>query len=460
MDTRERFDVVVIGGGPAGLATAARVAQGGRTVLVLEAAEDAGGRARSVALGGVPVNLGPHALYRAGHAARVLSSLGVRPRGFVPPAGGCAVHGGALHALPATAGSILATHLLAAGEKLEAAAFFARLSAGAVRVDDGTTLGAWLATFSSPRVRDVLRTFIRVSTYAFDDALDARAALAQLRLATKGVTYVDGGWRTIVDGLRAAAVARGVVVRTGVAAAAVERAQDRRRHDHDGGDDRRVPARADGVGGDGATRTYDDGGDDEGGGATRVRLADGSVVYPGRVVLAVPPRAASKLLGGALDDVVDGLRPITAACLDLVVDALPEPSRRFALGIDAPLYFSVHSRAGASPVVVHAMQNGGGSRADLHALLDLVQPGAVVRGARFFPSLTVSHAMPVVGARFLPQALDDVLLVGDAVAGEGMLLDRALFTAEAAARRVLGDGRRANDGAQESTTWEGGRAIA
>ena len=61
-------DLVVVGGGLAGLSTAALVAQAGRSVIVLEQAAEVGGRATTQVRDGVFFNLGPHALYFLGHA--------------------------------------------------------------------------------------------------------------------------------------------------------------------------------------------------------------------------------------------------------------------------------------------------------------------------------------------------------------------------------------------------------
>lgn len=69
--------IVVVGGGLAGLSCALRLANHGQRVVVLERATHVGGRARTQERAGFHVNLGPHALYRAGAARRGLFDLGV-----------------------------------------------------------------------------------------------------------------------------------------------------------------------------------------------------------------------------------------------------------------------------------------------------------------------------------------------------------------------------------------------
>jgi phytoene dehydrogenase-like protein len=74
------FDVVVVGGGLAGMAAGATAARAGRRVLIVEG-HVAGGRARTEERNGFRFNHGAHALYLGGHAERVLRDLGVG----VPP---------------------------------------------------------------------------------------------------------------------------------------------------------------------------------------------------------------------------------------------------------------------------------------------------------------------------------------------------------------------------------------
>ncbi len=60
----DRFDVVVLGAGPAGLMAARKLAQQGRSVVVLERAPALGGMAGSFELAGIRVDFGSHRLHR------------------------------------------------------------------------------------------------------------------------------------------------------------------------------------------------------------------------------------------------------------------------------------------------------------------------------------------------------------------------------------------------------------
>ncbi len=106
-------DVVVAGGGLAGLAAATYLARAGQRVVLFEKARQVGGRAMTRATGGFHLNMGPHALYRSGQAELVLRELGVTYSGRkVSTAGALAMRDGALYLLPSGPVSLAATRLL------------------------------------------------------------------------------------------------------------------------------------------------------------------------------------------------------------------------------------------------------------------------------------------------------------------------------------------------------------
>ena len=355
------MDLVIVGGGLGGLLAAARARAAGRSVLVLEQAEVPGGLGRSPLAGkGEPLNLGPHAVYLDGPAASQLRALGVPLEGFSPTAGVHveSLHDGAVHPLPSSVMGLLRTSWMTWRERAEFAMAMREVLGG---VSSGT-LADWLDRGRSPRVRWLLAALSRVTTYTHAPGfLSGRLALSQMRSVlhprSKGVLYVDGGWQTLVD-----ALAGRVEVRTRS----------------------RVRAVAPG----------------------RVTLESGEVLDARDVALAVPLAAAANLSGDA--DVQRRLAaavPVRAACLDLLLEAVPVPERRVVLGLDEPTYFSVHSR----PEVrdnqkVHAAwylapDDAADARtleARLEAFLDRVQPGWRERvvARRFFPSMRVMEDLP------------------------------------------------------------------
>ena len=105
----QQWDVIVVGGGLAGLAAGATATAGGARTLVLEAGA-VGGRARTHTESGFVFNLGGHALYLGGPGSKVLSKLGV------PLAGATGAHQQA--AMRPEAGSRHAAAALRAGVPL------------------------------------------------------------------------------------------------------------------------------------------------------------------------------------------------------------------------------------------------------------------------------------------------------------------------------------------------------
>jgi phytoene dehydrogenase-like protein len=427
-----RKNVVVVGGGMAGLAAAIYLARGGRTVTVFEKRRYLGGRAVTHLRHGYRFNLGPHAFYRGGLGAQVLRELGIPVRGGRPDGNGVALRGGEEFRFPGNFWSMLTTGLLNTNEKAELIRHLLRIRR-TKKFDRYRSMSVrtWLdQTVSGERVRQYLEALIRLATYCADaERQGAASALNQVRIAMKGVTYVDEGWQKIIDAMHSSAVAAGVNFITSSRVVSI---------DHD------TQVRGVELGGLEEEIEKD---------TISVALpdmsappAEGTRLPAETIVLAVEPASAREIIGDALQ--WPALTPVVASCLDVALSSLPKPENAFALGIDTPLYLSAHSKWSqltpkGGALIQTARYGGGQRRLDLEQLLDQMQPGwrEVVVHQRFLPAMTVSYSIIPPGegpARPHPVTpIKGLYLAGDWVGEEGLLSDASLASARVAARAIL-----------------------
>lgn len=448
-------NVIIVGGGIAGLAASIYLARGGRTVTIFEKRRYLGGRAITHLRSGFRFNLGPHAVYRGGHATDVYRELGVPTRGGRNKSAGIALRDGAKYRLPMSPLGILTTNLLSAKGKLEAVKVLLRVRGIDASRYESMTAREWLdANVSDPQLRTYVGALMRLATYCDQlDELSAAVALRQLRMTIRGgVIYVDEGWQKIVDSLHSHAVAEGVNFVTSSRIVGVDHA-------------------------DGGVHGVELGGLEvpDGNDTLSVALPDvtagggsGTKLNADTVLLAVDPHTARELVGPSLANDWHTLAPVTATCLDVALSKLPAPQTTFALGIDQPHYFSVHSafaqltpRGGAlvhvakyrkrrAAITDDELEAEGPRRrsaevaadeAELEALLDDLQPGwrDVLVHRRFLPSMTVTNALvtPKTKRPAVATGVRGLYLAGDWVGDEGLLSDAALSSARAAAKAIL-----------------------
>ncbi len=415
-------NAVVIGGGIAGLTAATYLAKAGKSVTLYEKSKHIGGRATTETKQGFHFNLGPHALYAGGQGVKILRELGVEFTAEKPGlSGSFAVFRGRKHTFPNGAAALMTTSLFGFGAKMEAGTLLSKIGKINTTTIQNLTIKEWLENeVRNAEVKDLICTLFRVSTYAnAPEIMSAGAAIAQLQMALESnVFYLDKGWQTLVTGLRNAAENAGVKIISHV--------------------------KVDKIFSDNVVRG--------------IQLSDKSLPEASLIIAAVNPADLCDLLeNNPNSDVEDWKRksvPVKAACLDVALKSLPDPRTTFALGVDAPLYFSVHSeQAKLAPnggAMIHAAkylptnstESAQAVEQELEIFLELLQPGwknSLIE-KRFLPTMTVTNA--VVDAqrggysgRPCPAVpnINGLFVAGDWVGAEGMLVDASFASAKKAA---------------------------
>ncbi len=398
---------VVVGGGLAGLTAAIELADAGNTVILCEQSQHLGGRAATHHQQGYAMNIGPHAFYRAGVMRRQLDAWGIQYSGKVPFTRGQAflIASGHRHPFPTSPMNLLESSAFSSRGRVSAGQLLEKVQKAAADWVRGQSMEAWTQTHAdTEEAARLVTALVRLTCVAADvDRLDAGASIEQIRLAlSQSVLYLDGGWGTLVTGLENKAKSIGVEIRAGWSLKRVE--------------------------------------------TGAVESRSGERITADGIILAMPPKEVERVTGLPL---AEGT-PARAACLDLGLRRLPDGAASFALGLDTPMYFSVHSlyASGLAPeggalvqIAKYLDRNASGSRDELESVADLVMDGwrNEVEASRFLPEMTVVHAIPEAGRR-RPEVdilkLPGVMIAGDWVGQDGMLADGAVASGLRAARSL------------------------
>jgi phytoene dehydrogenase-like protein len=298
--------VLVVGGGLAGLTAACYLARGGLSIGVFEQAPTLGGRAATQHLDGFCLNRGIHALYTGGAASNVLSELGIAYSGN-PPKTIYALRAGRLHLAPVSTSSLLKSDLLSALDKLELMRLFTSIPRLRPAEFREMSVQQWLdANVKRPRVRQLM--VANAWTFVYSSALDlvsAEVFLLKTQLGLKHpVVYVDGGWETLVEGLRTTAERAGARIQTRAHVSGLTRSDGR---------------------------------------VTGVSFRDGSTLAADAVIVATSARAAVSLIGAPLESLAEGFAPAQVACLDVALRRLPNPRFGVVQDLERPRFMSTQS---------------------------------------------------------------------------------------------------------------------
>ncbi len=417
-------EAAVVGGGLAGLVAAAHLARSGTRVWLLESSASIGGRGRTIDKNGYLMNLGAHALYRRGAGARFLRELDVPISGRVPSVESVVLIGNKTMQMPMGLGSLLQTRALTFRGKMQLARFMSRITKLDASQFDSVSVREWIdRTVSASCARLFLHALVRLTTYVNSpDVQSAGAAITQLQLAFRGgVLYLDGGWQSLVDGLYDQITRAGGIIRPSSPVAEL--------------------CVTDGT-------------------VSGVVLTNGERVATGNVLLALPPSATQKLLPDGfaelLVECIAKLTPIRAASLTVGLTGYASNRPPFALGLDQPLYYSVHSDSAAlapeRSALIHVMKYHGADvaspekvKAELNGVLDRMQPGwkSHCVAEHFLPNITVAGGLDEAssgGLQARPPVhvsdLSGLYVAGDWIGSEGTLADASIASGYKAAETI------------------------
>jgi phytoene dehydrogenase-like protein len=421
-------DVIVIGGGLAGLTVTTFLARAGKAVTLFEqSTKEIGGRARTSVFDGFYFNQGAHALYLSDVGAAVLKELGIAYTGGKPQTTKYdIIHGKKYRLLIGSGSSIVGTESMEASTENLINQFFDSFNEIDFTKLENLSVQEWIeGNVQNADAVEIIKAFVRLNTYGNDPAIQsAGSVLHQFRIYNLGgVMYLDGGWQTLVDGLVAAATNANARIAMGKKATNVQRSNS----------------------------------------GWLVSLSDHTQISAKILVIATGPKDAHTLFPDGegpevLSKAVKEAKPVRMACLDVALRSLPRKDVLFALGIDSPLYFSVHSAsaklAPENGALIHVAKYLGTSiesrpkedGQELEELLDLLQPGwrQVIVKKRPLPSMVVSNALVTaenggLSGRPDPKIEDSLYIVGDWVGSEGLLSNASYASAKRAAQLILNE---------------------
>ncbi|WP_139368254.1 phytoene desaturase family protein [Evansella clarkii] len=423
----EKWDVVIVGGGLAGYVAANILCEKTNlSVLLLESRRKTGGRAITEKRNGSLFNLGPHALYKGGNAKPILEELGVKLSGKPPGTRGILLKGSTDYEAPFSLSGILKTTFLTWGERMEWVRVVSKLNnTDPKNLAEDQTFKHWVEQAAkSLKVRSLLYVLGRLATYCHaPDITSAKVMINHMKLAMRGVIYLDGGWQTIIDQLHNRAVISRVEVRTNIVVKKIK---------VNGGND-----------------------------CFQVVLADGSEIFGNQVLFTGSPNELDRILN--LTDANSPLsffreiKPVKAATLDIALERLPQPARLFAMGIDEPFYYSVHSAnaklsESGQNTVLHVLKyfreeeegHGEGIQDELYQFLEKVQPewGNQLIEKRCLPRIIVNQRLPIAGDENRLELAEKMIIPGLYIAGDWaspdlILSEAAVSSAKKAALQMI-----------------------
>lgn len=207
------YDLLIVGGGPAGVGTAYQLRNSGLSIKVLEASPEVGGRTKSVRLPGGVANTGAQFVYVGTRTHELVEELGLDSIPFEPGTYGIALDGSTsvgrtnmevVSRLPLT-GNERAELLLLLDDSVNE---YAAMTTGGVFTDRAESLATVTVAERleklSPRVRDIVATAIRAGAVGEPTEIIAQYAL---RYFASYLAHDTQNRRLLIDGMQSIVLA-------------------------------------------------------------------------------------------------------------------------------------------------------------------------------------------------------------------------------------------------------------
>lgn len=433
----EKWDVVIVGGGLAGYVAAHYLAKANLSILIIEKGTHTGGRARTNKVNQQLFNLGPHALFKKGKARSILEQLGIQLNGKSPDLNGKLIEGMVEYTAPLSPIGLFTSRLLKGKARYEWMSILLKIMSIEPEHLAEQTYQQWINQIGySDKIKSLLYVLGRLATYCHAPELaSAKVIVTSIKHALGGALYIDGGWQTIIDQLHNKAISLGIQVNSHTLVKHIHPQQNQ----------------------------------------FKLILSGDRELHAKYVVCTTGPHELKDML--QLNDdqlyINSFLSEITAvrgATLDLALTQLPNPKLLFAMGINAPLYYSVHSKFARlsnddKHVILHVFKylhpheniDQETIKTELEQFLDRLQPGwqHYVIAKRFIPNITVNQRLPQIGDEQkllrLQTDMPGLYLAGDWASPNFILADGAVSSAKQTAEAII-----LNEKVRDSANYERG----
>lgn len=203
------WDVIIVGGGIAGLGSGALLTKQGYRVLLVEAKSRLGGRANCQALrSGFLVDWGIHSLRagEAGVAAQLFQRLGLK-LDVVPSGEGLLFHEGQWFSLPTSVQALMATPLLTEEDRLAVGGLFGSIMSAKPEELLSTSVATWLDDFKvSSTILWIFQLYSGLILIEPDVSVASMGEMLEIMhtilRSGKAAGYPRGGWKVILQALR------------------------------------------------------------------------------------------------------------------------------------------------------------------------------------------------------------------------------------------------------------------